>query len=238
MKRIILCGLGLFFTYSGVAQFQVSPTSEEYHFDLGSFGAEYNQMGNTMFVDSRLSTDGQVYNITMRMPDLSNPSRIITDVIGVSSKNGAFIYRDFHLPMPKWSYNRANYSDGKIHHVIYSETGVSSEEVEASAEVFDGTFAYWQLSGVDGEIGSFGLNRWKKSGSGLEAGISPHFKMEGTEEVRVGERIFYCRRYTVEPTNGIAVISYVSDEAPYLIRQDYTRGEQKMTILELVRVLN
>ena len=144
LSILLMLGSG-FFSYS---QDVIYPNSPSYHFELENFEATYSQMGASLHVAASTSPDGKLYNIKMSMPDLLNPSRIITDIIGISAEDGSFIYRDFHLPLPTYTYNRVSYAQGKLSSRTFSEKTMVSDTIESSNPLFDGTFAFWQLGGM------------------------------------------------------------------------------------------
>ncbi len=238
MKLLLISAL-LSFSLFSIAQTEIDPISDSHAFRMESFTAEYAQMGSNLIVSTSFSSDQSMYNVTMSMPDLSNRSRIITDVIGISAADGSFAYRDFHLMLPAWSFNRVRYEIDKILIESFTNEGVEKNEKQTEQPVFDGTFAYWQLSGIDPSVDSFVLRRWKQTPQGLVVGLSTApFVLNGKKEVIVGREKYDCRIYEVEIAAGTKVICYVSDQAPYLIRQEYQQGEANpSTILELSRVL-
>lgn len=232
----------LFFLSSIVcsAQTEINPSSDVYSFNIKPFNALYSQMGSTLLVSTSQSADKKIYNISMSMADLANPSRVITDVIGLSTQDGSFVYRDFHLPMPSWTFNRVQYTDAKVAIESFSRSGSQKSEKESPERVFDGTFVYWQLSGIDQSIPSFKVNRWKYTPQGLVVGIpEAAFELQKKEDVSVDGNMYACRVYSIEAAPGVKVICYVSDEAPYLIKQEYRQGDgEPTTILSLYKMLN
>lgn len=237
--KLLLISILLSFSLHSFAQAEIDPASDLHSFKMESFTAEYTQMGNKLIVSTNFSSDQAMYNVTMSIPDLSNRSKIITDVIGISAADGSFLYRDFHLLVPAWSYNRVRYETDKILIESFSKEGIEKSEKQSEQPVFDGTFVYWQLSGIDPSVDSFVLRRWKQTPQGLVVGLSTApFGLESKKEVIVGEEKYVCRIYEVEIATDTKVICYVSDQAPYLIRQEYQQGEAiPSTILELSRVL-
>lgn len=221
------------------AQTPIYPTSETYSFDLVPFQAEYLQMGSVLTVHASQSTDATGYNVVMIMPDLNEPSRVSTDVIGLSSADGSFVYRDFGFALPARSIKRVEFEDSKLSVATYTMSGNTREEISSPEKVFDGTFVYWQLAGVSRQVKSFTINRWRQTPQQVEAGMSAAaFVLEGKEEISAAGRPFMCRRYTAEAGPDTRIICYVADEAPYLIRQTYQQGEAEPTaILELSKVL-
>ena len=215
---------------------EIHPDSDAYTFDLKPFRAEYSQMGNKLDISTSFSPDESVYNIMMSMPDLSNSSQKTTDVIGISSLNGAFIYRNFQLPVPSWTYNKAAYLDGKVELKEYSEVGMKEQAIESKNPVFEGTFSYWQLSGIDHSETSFNLNRWRKTPTGLEVGPSATFNYNRKEVVTVNDHEFSCRVFVVELESGDILTSFVTDQPPYLIKQDYSTKGQVISVITLLKV--
>ena len=214
---------------------EIQPNSDAYTFDLKPFRAEYLQMGNRLDISTSFSSDKRVYNIIMSMPDLSNPSQKNTDVIGISSLNGAFIYRNFQLLMPSWTYNKVTYLNGKIVLKEYSEVEMQEQVIESMNPFFDGTFAYWQLSGIDHSETSFNLNRWRKTLNGLEVGPSAIFEYDRKEVITINEREFICRVFIVELESGDTLTSFVADQPPYLIKQDYYNNGQEISLITLLK---
>lgn len=233
-KLVAVMALLVGIQISSVAQEQILPGGQGFDFSLSAFSADYVQMGRTLSVNTSTSADGKVYNVVMSMPDFTNPSRIITDIVGISNTTGAFLYRDFHLPLPSWSYNRVEHKAGNIIHQSFGGSAVATDSTSMADAVFDGTFAYWQLAGVSQSVNGFSLNRWKATPQGLVAGLSPEFKYERRQELTVGEQTFTCRVFSVEAAPGTKIINYISNKAPYLIRQEMERGSSPaISILEL-----
>ena len=220
------------------AQTAFDPSSDAYTFKMKPFHAQYTQMGSDLLVSTALSADGSGYNVTMSMMDMTNPTRRITDVIGLSSTDGSFVYRDFHMLVPSWIYYRARISEGQLILDGYNNTGTSRDSIAVKKPVFDGTFVYWQLGGVDSSKEEFRIQRWKQSPGGLVAGASPSFKSNGRETIEVGGKSYKCRVLEVEAAPGVKIICYVSDEVPYLIKQEFKQGDTvPQPVLTLVRVL-
>ncbi len=239
MKRFFTLFLSLV-VYLSWAQTPIYPTSEMYSFDLTPFHAEYMQMGSKLTVQASKSANELGYNVVMIMPDLSNPTRVSTDVIGLSATNGAFVYRDFGFALPSPSIKRVEYADAKISVFSFAASGNKQEEIASSKKVFDGTFVYWQLAGISVEVESFTINRWRQTPQQVEAGMSSAaFVLGGKEKVIAAGKEFACRRYSVEAGPETKIICYVSKEAPYLIRQDYQQGgSEPTTILQLSKMLD
>ncbi len=234
--KSILSGILIFFSSITLSEFEINPNSDTYTFNLEPFIAEYSQMGSTLNIKTSISPDSAVYNIVMSMPDLSNPSRVITDVLGISSKNGEFIYRNFQLPLPTWTYNKASYSDEKVVLEIYSGDVLKQETAISEEPVFDGTFAFWQLAGISRSLNKFSINRWRKNAEGLETGLSSTFSFDRTEVLTVNNQKFNCRVFVVEADNNVKLINFISDSAPYLIKQNYSANGQEVTVLDLVKI--
>lgn len=224
---VILCSS----SFIVMAQEDIYPDSKSFEFKFSPFQATYSQMGQLLKVDMRLSADKKVFNVVMSMPDLTNPSRSITDVIGVSAIDGAFVYRDFHLPLPQWTYNRVEHTDGRLVMESFSADGEKRQQKEINGKLFDGTFAYWQLGSVSPSLNSFTLNRWKTSPNGLVTGASAAFKVEGSRNISVADHSFSCKIFTVEAGPGVKILNYVADEAPYLIKQEYQQGSGPATVV-------
>ena len=238
MKQLMYASLIMACSYSH-AQAEIDPSSSSYQFSMEPFHAVYDQMGSQIRVNTHLSTDSTSYQIVMSMPTLANQARITTDVIGLSASDGTFAYRDFHLSAPTWAYNRAVYKDGKVMVESFAEDGKTSKEALSPKPVFDGTFAYWQLAGVDNAVTSFVMNRWKYSPAGLVVGMSTvPFERVGKEELTVGGTAYKCQIYEVAAGPEAKLICYVADEAPYLIRQTYQQGDtEPMPIMTLQEVI-
>ncbi len=224
----------------GLAQTPIYPTSDAYSFDLVPFQVEYLQMGSVLTVCTSQSTDGEGYNVVMIMPDLNEPTRVSTDVIGLSAQDGSFVYRDFGFALPSRSIKRVEFDESKLSVATYAESGNTQDEMASPEKVFDGTFVYWQLAGVSRNVKSFTINRWRQTPQKVEAGMSEvAFVLDGKEEVSAAGKQFACRRYTAEAGPATKIICYVAEEAPYLIRQTYQQdGAEPMTILELSKVLD
>ncbi|MBO6522476.1 MAG: hypothetical protein JJ971_01500 [Balneolaceae bacterium] len=237
MVRSLLTVLLVSITLHSETNDVLNPNSDAYTFSLESFRAEYVQMGNRFDITTSFSPDESVYNIMMSMPDISNPNRMITDVIGLSSLNGAFIYRNFHSPMPNWTYNKSTYLNDSVVLKEYSKLEMKEQVVESKNPVFDGTFAYWQLAGIDNSEKSFSLNRWRKTANGVEVGASAVFENDRNELVTINGRSFNCRVFVVELGNGDTLTSYTADEPPYLIKQDYQTNGQEINLIFLVKLL-
>lgn len=222
-----------------LAQPQIDPTSESYTFKMKPFCAEYSQMGSKMLVNATQSPDGSVFNVIMSMPDVSAPQKVITDVIGLS-KDGSFVYRDFHMPFPSWAYHRAAYRDDSIKIESFSKAGANVQAKDVNTPVFDGSFLYWQLVDVNKELKSFYLQRWKMSPQGPEVGkTGAPFLLSGEAEITIGDINYKCRIYSVEVAPGSQIRSYVSDQKPYLIKQEYQQGENDLVpIITLTKLLN
>ncbi len=237
--KIILSITILLISLASHAQSEIDPTSGSYTFKMEPFSVVYSQLETELFVTTSHSVDRTIYNVVMSMPDIANQSRVITDVIGVAVKDGSFIYRDFHFPMPSWKFNRVRYDDQKISIESFSASGTEKEERESTKPVFDGTFVYWQLAGVAKSADNFVINRWKQSSEGLVVGMSAaSFRLEGKKDIKIGEDTYNCRVYAVEAAPGTKVICYVSDQAPYLIKQEYQEGDtDPVDIMVLSRVL-
>lgn len=227
------------FAWISWAQTPIYPTSDTYSFDLVPFQAEYLQMGSVLTVHTSRSADGIGYNVVMIMPDLNEPSRVSTDVIGISAKDGSFSYRDFGFALPARSIKRVEFDESKLSVATYSSSGNTQEEIASSEKVFDGTFVYWQLAGISRRVDSFTINRWRQTPEQVEAGMSAAaFVLDGKEDVSAAGKSFRCRRYTAEAGPDTKIICYVAEEAPYLIRQTYQQGDaEPMAILELSKLL-
>lgn len=238
MKQLLLLFCTLLWQ-SLHAQPQIDPTSEFYTFKMKSFCAEYSQMGNKMLVNATQSPDESVFNVVMSMPDASAPHKVITDVIGLS-KDGSFLYRDFHMPFPNWAYHRATYIDNSVLIESFSKAGADEQAKEVNTPVFDGSFLYWQLVGVAKELKAFYLQRWKMSPQGLEVGkTGVPFLLSGEAEITIGDINYKCMIYSVEVASGTQIRCYVSDQKPYLIKQEYQQGEnESVPIIMLTRLLN
>lgn len=211
------------------SQTTIKPDSKHFEFKLEPFAATYSQMGSTLAVQTSISADDKMYQVNMSMPNARNPSRLITDVLGLEAETGAVVYRDFHLLMPSWSFNRMEVDKGSIHLASYGGPAVKIDSVLVSGKVFDGTFGFWQLSGIDDGVEIFTLNRWKQGPKGLEVGLSPAFTVEGREIVTINAVEYDCRLISVVPAPGVKIVSYVSEQAPYLIKQVYLQGDNTNT---------
>gem|GEM_PF-5788597 len=227
----------LFCSVSMSSQTVVTPDSKHFQFKLEPFSATYSQMGSTLAVETSLSLDSKMYQINMSMPNVRSPSRLITDVIGLEAETGAVVYRDFHLLLPSWSYNRMEVNKGSIHLASYGEHAVKLDSALVGGKVFDGTFGFWLLSGINDTVDSFMLNRWKQSPKGLEVGLSPTFTVEGREMITINEVEYACAVIAVAAAPGVKIVSYVSEQAPYLIKQVYLQGDNPgMEVLRLQKM--
>jgi len=235
MKNLLIL-LSLFAFQQVCGQPNITPNSKEFTFQLKPFEALYSQMGGQLHVRTSLSPNGNVYNIVMSMANMTNSSEMITDVMGLSSENGAFIYRDYHLLMPSWSYNRVRIQGGMLEKTSFNNEGSTNQSVETEALIFDGTFIFWMISGVDKSINEFTVERWKDGPGGIVSGASGKMTSDGSVSVQVGDRTYDCRKFVVEAAPGVKVITYVSDTAPYLIKQEYVQGSAgSRTVLELLK---
>lgn len=234
MMILVICVTQICF-----AQEEVFPGSKSYSFQMKGFHADYSQMGSKLSVHTGRSDDGKTYNIVMIMPDLNKPDQISTDVIGISTSDGSFLYRDFGFAVPdKRSFKKVEYGDDKIIVATLSATEPRLEEIDCPQKVFDGTFVYWQLVGMSSSVESFTFNRWRQTPQKVEAGMSATaFVLDGTQKLKAAGQAFSCRIYSAEAAPGTKIICYVSDEAPYLIRQEYQQGDSDpVTMLELTKV--
>ncbi len=238
MRSILLIlSLGLLGLPHSYAQVSITPESKEFHFQLLPFSALYQQMGTNLSLETSHSADGKLYQVNMSMPDASRPNRLITDVLGLDVNNGAIVYRDFHLLMPAWSYNRMEKSQSTLRLNSYGKDNPIRDSTELKGEVFDGTVAYWLLSGLEESVKEFKLRRWKYTPNGLQVGYSPTFKAQGKEQLTINEIKYDCRIFSVEAAPGVEIVSYVSNQAPYLIKQVYKQGDQpEMEVLRLQKM--
>ncbi|NET31695.1 MAG: hypothetical protein F6K19_06800 [Cyanothece sp. SIO1E1] len=238
MRSIILMlFVGLSYLPHSYAQISITPESKEFQFELIPFSAIYQQMGTSLSLETSRSADGKMYQVSMCMPDASRPDRIITDVLGLDAHSGAIVYRDFHLLMPAWSYNRMEKTPTSLRLNSYGQETISRDSTTLEGEVFDGTLAYWLLSGMSESVEEFKLRRWKYTPNGLEVGYSPTFKAKGREQLTISEIKYDCRIFSVEAAPGVEIVSYVSNQAPYLIKQVYKQGGQpEMEVLRLQKM--
>lgn len=226
--------------YSASAQKEIYPSSPEFNLsNFKVFKADYRQMGVPMHIATSISNDSLTYNVSMTMPDMSNNSKIITDVIGFDAKNGCFKYRNFHLLQPVKSYVQVEKKTDTLTMLSLQGNHVDRKEIGTKNKLyFDGTFVYWLLSGLlDSTLKSFKMNTWKYTPKGLTVGLSPVFHIKGTEKIYVSGIEFICSKIVIEPYSGVKINCYISKSAPYLIKQEYVQGTSKpVTIIQLEKV--
>lgn len=240
-KSILIISTFLTTIFVSHAQTAIYPESPEYNFSAYvPFKAEYSQMGMSMLVITTKSADNIGYNVSMTMPDMINPSRVITDVIGMKAKDAAFSYRNFHLLQPSRYYMQVESKDTLISLIRSNEKEIRKSSIETNDKgCFDGTFVYWLLGGINyTKTKSFKMNTWKYTPQGLAIGLTPIFTNEGKASISINGANYHCNKIVVSPAPGVQLISYVAEKAPYLIKQEYVQGDNKaMTIIELKKVL-
>ncbi len=226
-------------TFKVYSQAKIYPSSPEFNLSyLKAFKADYDQMGMTVHVMTLLETNGVNYNISMIMPDITDPDKIITDVIGMNKKTGSFKYRNFHLLRPSISYNQVEKKGDTLFMKNLQNKELDIKKLKTKESYFDGTFIYWLLHGViDSKIKSFKMNTWKYTSKGLKVELSPTFEMKGVGTINVSGMEFECTKIVVEPSPGIQLNSYISKSAPYLIKQEYVQGtSDPVAILQLKKL--
>ncbi len=238
MKNL-LSALLLLVVWQLAGQQRISPQSEQYKFSFQPFQATYTQMGTDMTVKTEHSPDGSTYNVSMIMPSIADPSKAITDVIGLSAEDGSFVYRDFQSLMPDWSFNTVVAKGKNLQMSRFKTGGNERDSVVLATKVFDGTFVNWQLAGLAPTVTAVSFHRWRHTPrKGLEVGWSATLTMEKETELRIASRTYPCKVWTMEPAPGVKIVCYISRKAPYLIKQEYQRGDQVDTILELKHLIS
>ncbi len=235
-SQTILVILFFFTAISLSAQTAIYPKSKAFVFSkFQPFQAEYTQMQYSLKVMCSLSPDKSVYNIVMIMPDGLDINHVLTDVIGIDAKTGDFLYRNFSLLYPvKMNFNVKRKKDHLMVQKMTSQ-GSSLDSISLDERgVFDGTFAFWLMRGMDyNKNPSFKMNTWKTGQKGIEANLSSEVRFKEKVDLKIGGQTFICDQLIQSSSQGVKIISYISKEAPYLIKQEYVKGDEApVTILE------
>ena len=90
------------------------------------------------------------------------------------------------------------------------------------AAAFDGTFSHWLVASVKSALGeTYRLPRWSVHEDGITVGASfSEFLVEGRVRTEAGGISCDCRVLSSQVQGGV-VKSYISDTAPYLLRQEF-----------------
>ncbi|MDX1395180.1 MAG: hypothetical protein R3195_12355 [Gemmatimonadota bacterium] len=208
---------------------------------LRPFEAEYDQLGFTFLARLvRVTAPEPTIDFLMIM---EGPNGIGVDHVGHRASDLSFAYRRFGFSAFGPEHIDARVIDGilrlgRLPLEADGRTAVIDEEFPLAGPAVDGTFAYWLTAALPLEEGyRWRWPTWQPASDGVVFRESAPFEVAGREtvELRSGEIL---DAWVVEAVGeGSTARMWVSEEPPYLLRQDVApAGGEPQTVIELRRL--